>query len=192
MGRWSGRGGGDDARWLQREAARVGRAVSFGIRGRSRVRARGIHLNLTGEQAAALAVAVAEDEDKVRQVVGQALADCFNGGPYGGFSADDFAFDTDGIVQPAYPDERFRSSAREAAMAGATTPSSGGIPHRTGLPPQADPRRPSSTGPDGVVGQTPGGAGIGRWPPHPGEGQAASRPCRSCVRMRDSRRETCI
>jgi hypothetical protein len=72
--------------------ARVGRAVSFEIRGSDAVRARDIHLNLTGEQAAALAVA--EDEDEVRAVIGQALADYFNGGAgYGGFSADDFDFD---------------------------------------------------------------------------------------------------
>ncbi|MDH6107930.1 hypothetical protein P3T36_006389 [Kitasatospora sp. MAP12-15] len=71
--------------------ARVGRAVSFEIRGSDAVRARDIHLDLSGEQAAALALA--EDEDEVRQIVGQALADYFNGGPYGGFSSDDFEFD---------------------------------------------------------------------------------------------------
>ncbi|MEU4301907.1 hypothetical protein [Kitasatospora aureofaciens] len=72
--------------------ARVGRAVSFEIRGSDAVRARDIHLNLTGEQAAALALA--EDEDEARAVIGQALADYFNGGAgYGGFSADDFDFD---------------------------------------------------------------------------------------------------
>ncbi|MFI6449639.1 hypothetical protein [Kitasatospora sp. NPDC050543] len=71
--------------------ARVGRAVSFEIRGSDAVRARDIHLNLTGEQAAALALA--EDEDEVRRIVGQALADYFNGGAgHGGFSADDFDF----------------------------------------------------------------------------------------------------
>ncbi|MFE7528549.1 hypothetical protein ACFU7Y_22930 [Kitasatospora sp. NPDC057542] len=70
--------------------ARVGRAVSFEIRGSDAVRARDIHLSLSGEQAAALALA----EDEVRQIVGQALADYFNGGAgYGGFSADDFDFD---------------------------------------------------------------------------------------------------
>ncbi|MGW2539947.1 hypothetical protein ACWC5I_03530 [Kitasatospora sp. NPDC001574] len=73
--------------------ARVGRAVSFEIRGSDAVRARDIHLNLSGEQAAALARA--EDEDEVRQIVGQALADYFNGGPYGGFTADDFDFNPD-------------------------------------------------------------------------------------------------
>ncbi|SDS48342.1 hypothetical protein SAMN05216371_0016 [Streptomyces sp. TLI_053] len=72
--------------------ARVGRAVSFEIRGSDAVRARDIQLNLTGEQAAALALA--EDEGEVRQIVGQALADYFNGGAgYGGFTADDFDFD---------------------------------------------------------------------------------------------------
>nr|BEK71254.1 hypothetical protein KPHV_84810 [Kitasatospora purpeofusca] len=72
--------------------ARVGRAVSFEIRGSDAVRARDIHLNLTGDQAAALALA--EDEDEVRQIVGQALADYFNGGVgYGGFGPDDFDFD---------------------------------------------------------------------------------------------------
>ncbi|WP_035791299.1 hypothetical protein [Kitasatospora mediocidica] len=73
--------------------ARVGRAVSFEIRGSDAVRARDIHLNLSGDQAAALAVA--EDEDEVRVVIGQALADYFNGGAsYGGFSADDFDFNS--------------------------------------------------------------------------------------------------
>ncbi|SOB88821.1 hypothetical protein [Streptomyces sp. 1331.2] len=38
-------------------------------------------------------MAIVECEDEVRQIVGQALADYFNGGPYGGFSADDFEFD---------------------------------------------------------------------------------------------------
>ncbi|MFE6056872.1 hypothetical protein ACFQ6N_39555 [Kitasatospora sp. NPDC056446] len=72
--------------------ARVGRAVSFEIRGSDAVRARDIHLNLTGDQAAALALA--EDEDEVRHIVGQALADYFNGGAgYGGFGPDDFDFD---------------------------------------------------------------------------------------------------
>ncbi|MBV6701937.1 hypothetical protein KV557_33355 [Kitasatospora aureofaciens] len=72
--------------------ARVGRAVSFEIRGSDAVRARDLHLNLSGEQAAALALA--EDEVEVRQIVGQALADYFNGGVgYGGFSAGDFDFD---------------------------------------------------------------------------------------------------
>ncbi|WP_188298820.1 hypothetical protein [Streptomyces sp. CBMA156] len=72
--------------------ARVGRTVSFEIRGSDAVRARDIHLNLTGEQAAALALA--EDEDEVRGIVGQALADYFNGGAgYGGFGRDDFDFD---------------------------------------------------------------------------------------------------
>ncbi|MFB7667749.1 hypothetical protein ACFC1R_28125 [Kitasatospora sp. NPDC056138] len=76
--------------------ARVGRTVTFEIRGSDAVRARDIHLNLSGELAAALAVA--EDEDEVRRVIGQALADCFNGGAgYGGFSADDFDFDPDDL-----------------------------------------------------------------------------------------------
>ncbi|WP_327071936.1 hypothetical protein [Kitasatospora sp. NBC_01302] len=71
--------------------ARVGRAVTFEIRGSDAVRARDIHLDLSGEQAAALAIA--QDDVEVRAVIGQALADYFNGGPYGGFSADDFDFD---------------------------------------------------------------------------------------------------
>lgn len=51
-----------------------------------------VHLDLSGEQAAALARAATEDE--VRQLIGGALADYFNGGSaYGGFAADDFDFD---------------------------------------------------------------------------------------------------
>jgi hypothetical protein len=43
------------------------------------------------EQAAALALA--EDQDEMRAVIGQALADYFNGGPYGGFGPGDFEWD---------------------------------------------------------------------------------------------------
>ncbi|MHA6757060.1 helix-turn-helix domain-containing protein [Streptacidiphilus sp. PAMC 29251] len=72
--------------------ARVGRAMTFEIRGSDAVRARDVHVNLTGDQAAALAIA--EDEDQVRGVIGQALADYFNGGSaYGGFGQDDFTWD---------------------------------------------------------------------------------------------------
>lgn len=75
-------------------SARVGRTMTFEIQGSDAVRARDIHLGLTGAQAAALARA--ENEDDVRQVIGQALADYFNGaGGYGGFTADDFTFDPD-------------------------------------------------------------------------------------------------
>ena len=73
--------------------ARVGRAVSFTIRGSDAIRARDVHLDLSGEQAAALARAT--DEIEIRQVIGKALADYFNGGSsYGEFAADDFDFDT--------------------------------------------------------------------------------------------------
>lgn len=72
--------------------ARVGRTATFAIRGSDAVRARDVHLDLSGEQAAALARAATEDE--VRQLIGGALADYFNGGSaYGGFTADDFDFD---------------------------------------------------------------------------------------------------
>ena len=73
--------------------ARVGRTVSFTIRGSDAVRARDVHLDLSGEQAAALARAT--DESGIRQLIGQALADYFNGGSgYGQFTAGDFDFDT--------------------------------------------------------------------------------------------------
>ncbi|MFI8085800.1 hypothetical protein ACIF6L_34045 [Kitasatospora sp. NPDC086009] len=74
-------------------SARVGRTMTFEIQGSDAVRARDVHLNLTGEQAAALARA--EDEEDVRRVIGEALADYFNGGSYGGFGPDDFTFDPD-------------------------------------------------------------------------------------------------
>ena len=73
--------------------ARVGRAMTFNIRGSDAVRSRDVHLTLTGEQAASLALA--DTEDEVRAVIGQALADYFNGGPYGGFGPDDFEWDED-------------------------------------------------------------------------------------------------
>jgi len=57
-------------------SARVGRATTLAICGSAAVRARDVHVNLTGGQAADLALA----EDEVRQITGQALADCFNGG----------------------------------------------------------------------------------------------------------------
>ncbi|MCX5215975.1 hypothetical protein OG689_43335 [Kitasatospora sp. NBC_00240] len=47
--------------------------MTFEIQGSDAVRARDVHLNLSGEQAAALARA--EDEEDVRQVIGEALAD---------------------------------------------------------------------------------------------------------------------
>ncbi|WP_404870737.1 hypothetical protein ACI1MP_38295 (plasmid) [Kitasatospora griseola] len=72
---------------------RVGRAHTFDIRGSDAVRARDVHLSLTGEQAAALARA--KDESEMREVIGEALADYFNGGAYGGFTADDFEYDVD-------------------------------------------------------------------------------------------------
>lgn len=70
---------------------RVGRAMTFSIRGSDAVRSRDVHLNLTGDQAAALALA--DTEDEVRAVIGEALADYFNGGTYGGFSGRDFEWD---------------------------------------------------------------------------------------------------
>ncbi|GAA2753003.1 hypothetical protein [Kitasatospora cinereorecta] len=73
---------------------RVGRTRTFEIQGSDAVRARDIHLNLTGDQAAALARA--EDEGEVREVIGEALADYFNGGGgYAGFAPDDFEYDPD-------------------------------------------------------------------------------------------------
>ncbi|WP_404870722.1 hypothetical protein ACI1MP_37010 [Kitasatospora griseola] len=70
-------------------SARAGRTRSFDIRGSDAVRARDVHLSLTGDQAAALARA--QDEDEMREIIGEALADYFNGGGgYAGFSADDF------------------------------------------------------------------------------------------------------
>ena len=75
-------------------SASIGRARTFEIRGSDAVRARDVHLNLSGEQDAALALA--QDEDQVRAVIGQALADYFNGGAgYAGFGPEDFAFDPD-------------------------------------------------------------------------------------------------
>jgi hypothetical protein len=71
--------------------ARVGRATTFNIRGSDAVRSRDVHVTLTGDQAAALALA--DTEDEVRAVIRQALADYFNGGPYGGFGPDDFEWD---------------------------------------------------------------------------------------------------
>ncbi|MFE1318348.1 hypothetical protein [Kitasatospora phosalacinea] len=75
-------------------SARVGRTMTFEIRGSDAVRARDVHLDLSGDQLAALARA--QDEGEVREVIGQALADYFNGGGgYGGFTAEDFTFDPD-------------------------------------------------------------------------------------------------
>ncbi len=76
--------------------ARVGRAHTFNIQGSDAVRARDIHLDLTGEQAAALALA--QDEGEVREIIGEALAEYFNGGGgYGGFQGDDFDYDVDDV-----------------------------------------------------------------------------------------------
>ncbi len=74
-------------------SARVGRTMTFEIQGSDAVRARDVHLDLSGEQAAALARAQSEEE--VREVIGEALADYFNGGSYGGFRPEDFTFDPD-------------------------------------------------------------------------------------------------
>ncbi len=71
--------------------ARVGRATTFNIQGSDAVRSRDVHVNLTGQQAAALALA--DNEDQVRAVIGQALADYFNGGAVGGFRSEDFEWD---------------------------------------------------------------------------------------------------
>ncbi|MFJ9427983.1 helix-turn-helix domain-containing protein [Streptomyces sp. NPDC101249] len=88
------------ARQMEREPAgtvrvRVDRAGTFGIKGSPGVRPRTIELDLKPEQAAALARAT--DENDVQAVVGDALADYFNGGPYGGFRAGDFDFDPNGV-----------------------------------------------------------------------------------------------
>lgn len=74
-------------------SARVGRAMTFSIRGSDAVRARDVYLDLSGAQMAALARA--ESEDEVRDIIAQALADYFNGSPsgYGGFDASDFEWD---------------------------------------------------------------------------------------------------
>lgn len=72
-------------------SARVGRAMTFSIRGSDAVRSRDVHLDLSGDQAAALALA--ENEDEVRAIIGQVLAEYFNGGLYGGFGPDDFEWD---------------------------------------------------------------------------------------------------
>jgi transposase len=72
-------------------SARVGRAMTFSIRGSDAVRSRDVHLNLSGEQVAALALA--ENEDEVREIIGDALADYFNGGAFGGFVGSDFEWD---------------------------------------------------------------------------------------------------
>lgn len=74
---------------------RVDRAGTFQIRGSDAVRQRTVELDLTPSQAAKLARATNESE--VREVVGDALAKYFNGGPYGGFRADDFDFDPDAV-----------------------------------------------------------------------------------------------
>ncbi|MFJ4680612.1 hypothetical protein [Kitasatospora sp. NPDC088783] len=76
-------------------SARVSRVNDFSIRGSDAVRGRDIHLDLSGDQAAALAEA--ETEDDVREVIGQGLADYFNGGSTGAFSPEDFDFDPDGF-----------------------------------------------------------------------------------------------
>ncbi|WP_217231377.1 hypothetical protein [Streptomyces anulatus] len=76
--------------------ARVGRANTFQVRGSDAVRARDIHLDLTGAQVAALTLATEETE--VQSIIKQALADHFNGGSvYGGFSRDDFDFDINDV-----------------------------------------------------------------------------------------------
>ncbi|WP_329020774.1 hypothetical protein [Streptomyces sp. NBC_01601] len=76
--------------------ARVGRANTFNVRGSDAVRARDIHLDLTGSQVAALARATEESE--VQDIIKQALATYFNGGSvYGGFTADDFDFDINDV-----------------------------------------------------------------------------------------------
>lgn len=67
---------------------RVGRAATFEICGSSAVRSRDVHLALTGDQAARLVRA--DNEDEIRDVIGEALADYFNGGVSGGFGPNDF------------------------------------------------------------------------------------------------------
>ncbi|GAU71321.1 putative terminal protein [Streptomyces sp. NBRC 110611] len=77
---------------VSRVAVRVSRARSFAIRGSDAIRGRDIYLRLTCEQAAALVHA--STDDAVRQTIGEALADYFNGGAsYRGFTSDDFSFD---------------------------------------------------------------------------------------------------
>lgn len=89
------------AKQMEKEPAgtvriRVERAGTFSVRKSDAVRPQTIELDLTPGQAAALARA--KDEDDVRAVVGNAVADYFNGGsPYGGFRGEDFDFDPNGV-----------------------------------------------------------------------------------------------
>lgn len=89
------------AKQMEREPAgtvsvRVDRAGTFQVRGSDAVRDQTVDLDLTPEQAAALARAT--DENDVRAVIGDALADYFNGpGTFGGFRGSDFDFDPNGV-----------------------------------------------------------------------------------------------
>ncbi|MFF3617554.1 helix-turn-helix domain-containing protein [Streptomyces sp. NPDC002580] len=88
------------AKQMEKEPAgtirvRVDRAGTFSVRGSDAVRTRTVDLDLKPDQAAALARAT--DDAGVRDVIGDALADYFNGGAYGGFRASDFDFDADGV-----------------------------------------------------------------------------------------------
>lgn len=75
---------------------RVDRAGTFQVRGSDAVRDQTVDLDLMPEQAAALARAT--DENDVRAVIGDALADYFNGpGTFGGFHGSDFDFDPNGV-----------------------------------------------------------------------------------------------
>lgn len=74
---------------------RVDRAGSFSIKKSEAVRPQTVELDLTGDQAARLVRAT--NETDVKSVVGEALADYFNGGGYGGFRAGDFDFDPNGV-----------------------------------------------------------------------------------------------
>lgn len=74
---------------------RVDRAGTFRVRGSDAVRPRTVELDLSPDQAAALARA--QDDSDVKGVIGGALADYFNGGPYGGFRPEDFDVDPDGV-----------------------------------------------------------------------------------------------
>lgn len=89
------------AKQMEREPAgtvrvRVDRAGTFQVRGSDAVRDQTVDLDLMPEQAAALARAT--DENDVRAVIGDALADYFNGpGTFGGFRGSDFDFDPNGV-----------------------------------------------------------------------------------------------
>lgn len=74
--------------------AHISRAGTFNIRGSDAVRPQDLDLQLTGAQAAV--IAEAEDDEAIQKIIGEAIADYFNGGSvYSGFHWDDFDFDVE-------------------------------------------------------------------------------------------------